>query len=79
MNADALLDALAELLAPRVASVMASRNPNELLSVPKIAKELRMRTTAVRLLITAGTLPRCPDIREMRVKRSEVEKYGTRK
>lgn len=52
--------------------------PNELLTVPQIAKELRLSPATVRNLINAGALHRAPDLREMRVKRSEVNAYGTR-
>lgn len=74
------IDALADALAPRVAAKMGetTNNPNQLMTVPQIAKELRLSHAAVRNLINAGTLHRAPDIREMRVKRSEVNAFGTK-
>lgn len=80
MNPEAftsLLDALAEALAPRIAAKMGEtvNNPNELMSVPKMAKELRVAPRVVRRLIEVGTLKRVPDIREPRVSRRELERY----
>lgn len=78
---DAILDAFAKKLAPLVAAELAQvpgTNPNELMTVSQIARELHLGLSKVRMLINSGTLLRAPDIEEMRVKRSEVEAYGTR-
>lgn len=82
MNAEALnavLNEFAALLAPKVAEALKSTqsNPNELLTVPQIAKEFRISPRKVRALIRGKALKRVPDLKEMRVKRSVVDAYGT--
>lgn len=83
MSAEAinqLIGQFAEALAPRVAKLLkddTASNPNELLTVPQLAKEMKLGHTKVRLLISAGTLRRAPDIAEMRVSRRELERYTT--
>lgn len=70
-----------ELLAefgPQLIAMVKERLPdpaNELLSVPQIAKELRVGQSTVRALIKSGTLRRVPDLIEMRVSRRELERY----
>lgn len=78
---DPILGALAKKLAPLIAAELLQapgKNPNELMRVSQIASELRTSREIVRGLIRAGTLPQAPDITELRVKRSEVERYGTK-
>lgn len=69
--AEALLPLLIEKLGGPVG------HPNECMTVPQIAKELKLGHRVVVALIDAGTLPRVPDIRERRVRRSVVAAYGT--
>lgn len=75
---DPILEAFARKLAPMVAAELAQApgtNPNELLTVPAIAKELHLTPSTVRALIDAKTLRRVKDIRERRVSRRELERY----
>lgn len=79
---EAFLDAAADRVAKKVVAELAKqpgKNPNELLSVPQIAKEYGVSPTQVRAWINNGTLPRVPDIALMRVKRFEVDAFATRK
>lgn len=81
MSATSLLaQEIARELLPLVIDALRGEiyHPNDCMSVRQIAKELKLRPATVTDLIDAGTLPRVPDIKERRVRRSEVAKYGTR-
>lgn len=74
------LNAFADVLAVKVAEKLArttSENLNELLTVAQVAEELNRSESFVRTLISAGTLARPADIREMCVSRRELERYTT--
>jgi hypothetical protein len=78
---DPILEAFARKLAPLVAEAMREqdpKNPNELMTVPRIAKELTISPGKVRMLIRSKALKRVPDLKEMRVKRSVVDAFGTK-
>lgn len=71
------LERAAQMMAPLIAAELAKAtpNPNELLTVQKLAKELHLGPSTVRALIDAGTLARVKDIAERRVSRRELERY----
>ncbi len=79
LNADQLLDALAECLGERILTVLEKRRPktdDPLLTVKEIAARLRIGETSVRQIINSGALKRAKGISDMRVRESVVNAYG---
>lgn len=73
-NLTPLVRAFARMVADELKQATGA-NPNELLTVRELARELRLGKDAVIKLIASGTLRRVKDIRERRVSRRELERY----
>lgn len=83
MNAERIVTLLKELAIecrPLFATETkpAAPNPNELLTVKEACVELGINRETIRKLVLSGAIMRAPDIREIRIKRSELTRYGTR-
>jgi len=78
---DSLADQVIAKLGPKLIAFLDERRVEKkddpLLTVAEIAKKLHLGETTVRQLVATGALKKAKDLREIRVRESVVDAYGT--
>lgn len=80
---DALVEQIADTVAEQASAKIIARldrlsEPDPVLSIAKAAKEVGMSETMLRQIVQAGHIPTAPGFTDLRIKRSELRKYGTK-